>query len=90
MQELFLKIYGKVHGVCFRMRTQEFAQNLGLTGWVKNVDDDTVEILAQGEKENLDTLEKWVDKGPELAQVEKVESDYREVDKKFDSFSIKY
>jgi acylphosphatase len=90
MQELFLKVYGKVHGVCFRMQTQALAQNLDLTGWVKNVNDGTVEILAQGSEANLQKLEQWAGQGSELAQVEKVEADYHDVVKKFDSFDISY
>ena len=90
MEELFLKVYGRVHAVCFRMDTEQVARDLDLTGWVKNVSDGTVEILAQGEKENLNKLEQWTHQGPELAQVEKVEADYREVSGKFEDFNTKY
>ncbi|MFH1565343.1 MAG: acylphosphatase [bacterium] len=88
MQELFLKISGQVQGVCFRSETQKLAQSLGLTGWVKNASDGTVEILAQGEKENLKKLEKWANIGAEFADVKKVEKETREIKNKFSNFEI--
>lgn len=90
MQELFLKVHGRVQGVFFRHNTNELAQKLKLAGWVKNVSDGTVEILAQGDSEKLKKLEEWARKGSMLAKVEKVEADYREVGDRFDDFNIVY
>ena len=47
---------GRVQGVGFRYMTQRFAKNLGLVGWVKNLPDGRVEILAQGEKNKIQNL----------------------------------
>ena len=49
-----LKIYGKVQGVGFRAWTKKTAENLFLTGWVKNCDDKSVECEVSGKKENID------------------------------------
>lgn len=90
MQELFLKISGRVQGVFFRSETQKLAQSLGLTGWVKNAPNGTVEILAQGTEEDLEKLEKWANMGSKYATVEKVEKEFRVVADKFNNFEIKY
>lgn len=88
MQQLSLKIFGRVQGVCFRIEAQKLAQSLGLTGWVRNASDGTVEILAQGAPEDLEKLEKWANIGSEFAGVEKVEKTKGGVENKFDSFEI--
>jgi acylphosphatase len=53
-QELHLIIIGKVQGVGFRYFTQKRANRLGLTGWVKNLADGSVEVTVQGEKATLE------------------------------------
>jgi acylphosphatase len=90
MQQLFLKISGDVHGVFFRDETRKLAQSLGLTGWVRNAHDSTVEILAQGDKESLKKLEEWAKNGPPSAKVEKIEKNYSEITEKFNEFKIIY
>ncbi len=62
-------VSGKVQGVWFRVSTQDRANDLGLTGWVRNVNDGRVEVLACGEKEKLTQLVAWLHEGPELAEV---------------------
>lgn len=73
MKHLHIKIFGHVQGVCFRQSAQEVAQKLQLTGWVKNCQDGTVLIEAEGEERQLDTLLEWCQHGPLHASVEKVE-----------------
>jgi len=58
-----------VQGVFFRQSTQEKANQLGIKGTVKNCDDDTVEIIATGSKEQLDKLVAWCREGPPKANV---------------------
>ncbi len=89
MRQLFLKIHGDVHGVGFRYRTQEKAQELGLVGWVKNAYDDTVEITAEGEDEALKKFVEWCKNGPRWARVTKVEEKWEEITKNnFNDFKI--
>jgi len=52
---------GMVQGVGFRFTTQRYAQALKLTGWVKNLPDGRVEILAQGDRKKIESLFKNLD-----------------------------
>jgi acylphosphatase len=63
-------VAGKVQGVWYRASAKEEALRLGLTGWARNLTDGRVEILACGEREQLDLFYSWVKKGPRLARVE--------------------
>ena len=58
-----------MQGVFFRQSTQEKANQLGIKGTVKNCDDDSVEIIATGSKEQLDKLVAWCREGPPKANV---------------------
>jgi acylphosphatase len=62
-------VAGRVQGVFFRVSTLEKAQQLGLVGTVKNLPDDTVEIVAQGEEEAVEELLRWAHHGPPSAEV---------------------
>ena len=62
-------VSGRVQGVFFRVSTLEKAQQLGLVGTVKNLPDDTVEILAQGQPEAIEELLRWAHHGPPSAEV---------------------
>lgn len=72
IKHLNIKIYGLVQGVFFRANAKEEADKLGITGFAKNMPDGLVYIEAEGEKKNLDQFIKWCNKGPSMAQVEKV------------------
>lgn len=65
-------VSGRVQGVFFRASTQEQAQRLGLTGWVRNLPDGSVELVACGEAPTLAALESWLWQGPPSARVESV------------------
>lgn len=69
MQTIKIKVEGRVQGVFFRQSTQEKAMDLGIKGTVKNCDDDSVEIVATGMKEQLDKLVEWCWDGPPKAKV---------------------
>ena len=84
-----LKIYGKVQGVGFRAWTKKTAENLFLTGWVKNCDDKSVECEVSGKKENIDFFVNACKKGPIFASVKKIQKK-EEFFKKFKNFSIYY
>lgn len=62
-------VSGKVQGVWFRAHTQKQAQQLNLTGWARNLLDGRVEVLACGEKKDVEKLVEWLKQGPELAKV---------------------
>ena len=70
----YYRVHGLVQGVAFRANACERARELGLAGWVRNLPDGEVEVLAAGDDALLDTFERWLWQGPELAQVTRVEA----------------
>jgi len=70
---LRLVIHGRVQGVYFRDSMRREAQNLAVSGWVRNRSDGTVEAAVQGEPADVDAIVRWAHRGPERAQVERVE-----------------
>ena len=66
---------GRVQRVGFRWFTLEAAQREGMTGWVRNLPDGRVEILAEGESEALERFERAIRQGPPGARVDEVETD---------------
>lgn len=69
-------VCGRVQGVFFRAHTQEEARSLGLSGWVRNLSDGRVELVAEGEEERIMALLAWVRVGPPAARVEEVQVDW--------------
>ena len=65
-------ISGRVQGVFFRDSTKKEALKLGLQGSAVNLSDGTVKVCLRGEIADIDLLKRWLDIGPELAQVESV------------------
>ena len=60
-------ISGRVQGVFYRMETQRAADRIGVTGWVKNRPEGTVEAVFEGAKNQVDAVLKWCWDGPRLA-----------------------
>lgn len=81
-------VSGQVQGVFFRDHTRRWASSLGLAGWVKNLWDGRVEVLAEGEKESLDDLIARLKKGPPLARVADVQVTWEECKDEFCDFRI--
>ena len=92
MAEARVHIYvsGRVQGVFYRSNTRRKALELGITGWVRNLPDGRVEIVAEGEREKLERLIEWCRHGPPLARVEDLEIIWEEPRGEFDSFTIKW
>ena len=65
-------VSGRVQGVYYRQSTREQAQRLGLAGWVRNLPDGRVELVAEGEAEALQQLADWLAQGPSEARVSAV------------------
>ncbi|MFW6190520.1 MAG: acylphosphatase [Candidatus Bipolaricaulota bacterium] len=85
-----LKITGRVQGVGFRAGTRHHARDLGLTGWVKNLSDGSVEGVIEGEEDEIKQLISWAKSGPPRAMVEEVKVDWKEHEDEFQGFSTRY
>ncbi|MBN2301841.1 MAG: acylphosphatase [Lentisphaerae bacterium] len=88
MKRMRLVISGRVQGVCYRMYAREQATNLGLTGWVKNRPDGTVEVFAEGNDDSLRHFHDWCKKGPPYAHVTNVLEKPAYDEEHFDEFTI--
>ena len=72
MQTLHLQILGRVQGVGIRESMWQEAERLGVTGWVCNRADGSVEAVIQGSTEVVNALLAWTKTGPPMARVERV------------------
>jgi len=87
-ERVHLFVSGRVQGVFFRVDTQREARSLGLVGWVKNLPDGRVEIVAQGDAEAVRALVEWSHLGPVRAEVTSVDISWEET-QPMDGFSIR-
>jgi acylphosphatase len=90
MKRCHLFISGRVQGVFFRSNTRKKALELGLTGWVRNLQDGRVEVLMEGGESPLQDLIEWCHRGPSHASVEKVDVYWEDPTGEFQTFSITY
>ena len=74
MATVHLLVEGKVQGVFYRASAKETADDLGLSGWVKNREDGNVEMVVSGEEPEINKFIKWCHKGPRRAVVTNVVS----------------
>ncbi len=88
-KRLHLWVSGRVQGVFYRANAVQVAKQLGLTGWVRNLPDGRVEIVAEGEAESLQKLLSWCRLGPPAAQVDSLEVKEEAYTSEFGEFSIK-
>ena len=83
-------IKGLVQGVFFRFHIQNMAKKLGITGWVKNLPDGNVESVFEGEKNLLEEIISFCNKGPIESRVEKVVVENEKYTGEFKDFKIIY
>ncbi|AIR01985.1 acylphosphatase [Pluralibacter gergoviae] len=84
-------VYGRVQGVGFRYSTRQEALRLGLTGYARNLDDGSVEVLACGGAEEVEKLLSWLKAGgPRSARVDKVVTEPRQAGDIPTGFDIRY
>ncbi len=81
-------VSGRVQGVFFRAATRREAKRLGISGWVSNLPDGRVAGRAQGADAALDQFERWLQQGPQMAEVANVEIEEVE-DNSFRGFEIR-
>lgn len=89
-KRIIILVSGRVQGVFYRSEAARKANQLNLTGWVKNEPDNSVKILAEGEKEQLEKLIDWAKSGPSLARVDQIDVKWDKDQEEFKDFEIKY
>ena len=88
IERLHANVYGRVQGVGFRYYTLDAAVALGLTGWVANRYDNSVEVVAEGPHATLQELLDALQQGPSMARVEQVQHEFLPATREFKRFSI--
>ena len=88
--QMFVLISGKVQGVGFRNFTQMNAKQLGINGYAKNLSNGKVEVVAEGDKSQLDVLVALLKKGPRYARVDSLQVDERPFTGEYKTFGIRY
>lgn len=87
---MHIYVSGLVQGVFYRANAKRVAESLSLTGWVRNLRDGRVEIVVEGEEENLAKFIEWCKRGPVGAVVESVDVTREEYKGEFKGFEIRY
>ena len=87
-----LHIYysGTVQGVGFRFTAEALANNLGISGWTKNLSDGRVEVLAEGEEGDLISFVSKMKNGPMKHYITSAEIEWAESKDEFDAFRVKF
>lgn len=89
MKRLTLKIHGLVQGMGYRYGSQNEAKKRGFSGYVRNLDDGTVELVAEGKEKNLKDFIIWCYNGVGLAMVHKIDQSWSDATGEFSDFVIK-
>jgi acylphosphatase len=84
-----VRVTGRVQGVFFRAETRDRAGSLGLSGWVSNEPDGSVEAVFEGERERVESMVDWCRRGPRGAEVEDVEVEWEEPQGRDGAFSVR-
>lgn len=88
MVRIHAHIYGKVQGVFFRLSTQKKAQAAGVSGWVRNRPDGSVEAVFEGDQAAVDTVLEWCRNGPSHARVDRVITKAEIFSNRYDDFTV--
>ncbi len=83
-------VFGLVQGVGYRYFVWTRAQQFGLSGFVKNLEDGSVEIVAEGEQKELEEFLQLLRHGFSSARIKKISENWSETTGEFDSFKINY
>lgn len=86
IETITVRIAGHVQGVGFRAAAVRRAHMIGVTGWVRNASDQSVEVLLQGAPDQIDQMLSWLRQGPPRARVDDVTSQRELTERHFDQF----
>jgi acylphosphatase len=81
-------VSGRVQGVAYRQSAADEAHRRGVNGWVRNLPDGRVEVVAEGDEAAIDSLVAWCRRGPRLARVEDIRITREPFRGEFDAFRI--
>jgi len=84
------KVYGMVQGVGFRYFVKKEARALGLTGWVRNCSDGSVEVVAEGDRKELELLLSILQRGSPFSIVQRVDHSWENYKGEFKDFEVRY
>ncbi len=88
--EIHVRVWGRVQGVGFRAFVREQANLFRVTGWVRNVGRDQVEMCAEGMRESLDNFLAQVKKGPRVSKIRESKVEWREFNGRFEKFGVRW
>lgn len=88
MKRANIIVHGTVQGVFFRANVKMMAERLGINGYARNLPDGTVEVVAEAPEDKLKELIEYCRKGPERAEVGKIEVKFSKAFGEFNSFNI--
>ena len=89
-KRVHLIISGRVQGVDYRYSTYHQAISIGAKGWVRNIPNNKVEIIFEGEEPELNKMIQWCYQGPPMARVDNIEITEQKFKNEFKDFSIKH
>ena len=89
-KQIHIFVTGRVQGVFFRQSTKVMAIKNNAKGWVRNLDDGRVEIVAQGEIQDIDNLAHWCKTGPANSRVDEFELSEENISDEFETFEVRY
>ena len=89
-KRIHIFIIGRVQGVFLRQSTRVMAIKNNVNGWVKNLNDGRVEIVAEGKTQNIDNLVDWCKTGPANSRVDDFELSEENSTDEFENFEVRY
>ena len=90
MKRASIVVSGMVQGVFFRHNTNKIANKLGLVGYVRNLDDGSLEVVAEGDDEKINELISFCRVGPSGARIDDIKIEFSKPTNEFKEFGIRY
>jgi len=84
-----MRVSGRVQGVGFRAHVEYYGLQIGVTGWVRNVGQDSVETIAEGTRLQIDKFIAMVKQGPRASRVDEARVEYEPVTGEFTGFGVR-
>ncbi len=89
MVRAYIWVKGHVQGVGFRAHVEYHARQIGITGWVRNVGYDSVEAIAEGEREKVERFIETMKQGPSMSRVDESKAEWENPTGEFQDFGVK-